>query len=61
MSPDSGGGGGGLFKNFSIWIFIHDHSGITGLQGKGEGVSLTPHYHFHPLHGHLEISRAITA
>ena len=31
---------------FSIWIFFHDHSRITGLQGKGEGLSLTPYYHF---------------
>ena len=31
---------------FSIWIFFHDHSQITGLQGKGEGLSLTPYYHF---------------
>ena len=46
---------------FSIWVFFHDHSRITGLQGKGEGISLTPHYHFHPLHRHLDISRAITA
>ena len=29
--------------------------------GKGEGISLTPHYYFHPLHRHLDISRAITA
>ena len=46
---------------FSIWVFFHDHSRITGLQGKGEGISLTPHYHFHPLHRHSYISRAITA
>ena len=46
---------------FSIWVFFHDHSRITGLQGKGEGISLTPYYHFHPLYGHLDISRAITA
>ena len=46
---------------FSIWVFFHKHSRITGLQGKGEGISLTPHYHFHPLHRHLDISRAITA
>ena len=26
------------------------------LQGKGEGTSLTPLYHFHPLHRHLDIS-----
>ena len=46
---------------FSIWVFFHEYSRITGLQGKGEGISLTPHYHFHPLHRHLDISRAITA
>ena len=41
---------------FSIWIFFHDHSWITGLLGKGEDNSLTPHYYFHPLHRHLDIS-----
>ena len=46
---------------FFIWVFFYEHSRITGLQGKGEGISLTPHYHFHPLHGHLDISQAITA
>ena len=37
---------------FSIWVFFHEHSRITGLQGKGEDISLTPHF--------LDISRAIT-
>ena len=46
---------------FSIWVFFPDHSQITALQGKGEGISLTPHYYFHLLHRHLGISRAITA
>ena len=46
---------------FTIWVFFHERSRITGLQGKGEGISLTPHYHFHPLHRHLDISWAITA
>ena len=50
-----------IYIYFSMWIFIHEHSRITGLQGKGEGISLTPHYHFHPPHGHLGISWAITA
>ena len=45
---------------FSIWVFFHNHSRITRLQEKG-GISLTPHYHFHPLHRHLDISQAITA
>ena len=46
---------------FSIWVFFHEHSGITGLQGKGDGISLTSHYHFHPFHRHLNISWVITA
>ena len=46
---------------FSIWVFFHKHSRIIGLQGKGEGISLTPQYHFHPLHRHLDISLPITA
>ena len=28
---------------------------------KGEAISLTPLYHFRPLHRHLDITRAITA
>ena len=24
---------------FSIWVFFHEHSRITGLQGNGEGIS----------------------
>ena len=36
-------------------FFFHEHSGITGLQEKGEGISLTPHYHFHLSHRHLDI------
>ena len=45
---------------FSLWVFFHNHSRITGLQGMGEGISLSPHYYFHPLHRNLDISRAIT-
>ena len=45
---------------FYIWVLFHDHSPITGLQEKGEGISLTSLYHFHPLHRHRDISRAIT-
>ena len=36
---------------------IHD---FTGLQSKGEGISLTPHYHFHSFRRHLNIGRVIT-
>ena len=46
---------------FSIWVFFYEHSGITGLQGKEEGISLTPHCHFQLLHEHSDISRAIAA
>ena len=46
---------------FFIWVFFYEHSRITGLQGKREGIPLTPHYHSYPFHRHLDISRAITA
>ena len=46
---------------FSIWLFFHEHSRITGLHGKGEIISLTSNYDFHSLHRHLYISRAINA
>ena len=42
-------------------IFFDDHSRITGLQGKREGIFWTPHYHFAPLHKHLDTSWTITA
>ena len=29
---------------FFYWVFFHDHSRITKLQGKADGISLTPHY-----------------
>ena len=31
---------------FSIWFFLHKHSRFRGEQGKWEGISLTPLYHF---------------
>ena len=34
---------------------------FTGKQGKGDAISLTPLYHFHLLHRHLEFNQAITA
>ena len=46
---------------FSIRVFVHEHSRFTGQQEKGEPISLIPLYHFHPLHRHLSIDRAITA
>ena len=49
------------FLFFSIWAFFHNHSRITGLQGKREGNPLVPHYHFHSFHRHLDSSWAIAA
>ena len=46
---------------FFTWVFFHNHSQFTGQQGKGESISLTPFYHFHPFHRYLDISWAITA
>ena len=45
---------------FSICVFSHEHSRFTGLQGK-VGTSLTPFYHFHPLHRNLDTDQVITA
>ena len=45
---------------FFIWGFFQNHSRITGLQRKKDGISLTLHYHFHQLRRHLDISRTIT-
>ena len=47
--------------HFFFWVFFHEHSRSMELQMKGEGISLTPHYHFHPLHWRLDIGRAIAA
>ena len=49
------------FLFFPIWVFFNEHLRITRMQVKGEDIPLTVHYHFHPLHRHLNISRAITA
>ena len=46
---------------FFIWVFFHEHSRFTGQQVKGEGISLTPLYQFHPLHMQLDISWTIAA
>ena len=46
---------------FLFCFFFHEHSQITGLQGKGEVIFLIPDYHFHHLQRHLDIIRVITA
>ena len=50
-----------FFPFFSFWVFFHDHSQITGVKMKGEGISLSAHYHFHLVHRHFDISQAITS
>ena len=50
--------------NWQNLLFFHEHSRFTGQQGKWKAISSTPFYHFphfHPLHRHLCIIRAITA
>ena len=54
---------GGEYKlfSFSICVFFHGHSRFTRQQGKGEVISLTPLYYFHPLHRNLDNGGAIIA
>ena len=54
---------GQRFLFYCIFLFYLGFffSRITELSGKGEGISITPHFHFHPLHRHLDISQVITA
>ena len=42
-------------------VFFSETFTIHRTAGEGEAISLTPLYHCHPLHRHLDISRAITA
>ena len=44
-----------------LFFVFHDYSRFTGQQRDGEAISLTPLYHFHPLHRYLNISWVITA
>ena len=46
---------------FSIWVFFNNHLRITGLQGKGESVSLAPHHHLDPLRRRLGIGQMVPA
>ena len=46
---------------YSIWIVLfHEHHDLQD-SGGGGAISLTPLYHLHPLHRHLDIIWAITA
>ena len=46
---------------FSLSGFFSRISWFTGQQGKGEAVSLTALYYFHPLYRRLDISQVIAA
>lgn len=46
---------------YYLGFLFYKHSRMTGLQGKEEGISLTPHYHFHPPHGSLDNGWPIAA
>ena len=48
-------------SNTDLFFFLSRPFTNHRIAEEGEGISLTPHYHFHPLHRHLDISRAITA
>ena len=52
-------------KSFSFflffYLFFYEHSRLTGQQGKGDAISLTPLYPFHSFHRHLYISLTIIA
>ena len=44
---------------FSIRVFFHEHSQLTGQQGKEEVISLSPLYHYWTLHRHLTLARLL--
>ena len=50
-----------VFLFFFYLGFLSQTFTIHETAGEGEGIYLTPLYHFHLLHRHLDISRAITA
>ena len=41
--------------------FLSQIFAIHRVADKGEGIYLSPLYHFHPLHRHIDISQMITA
>ena len=40
-------------------FFFHEYHDSQGTRGRGEAISLTPRYHFHPLYRRLDISQVI--
>ena len=50
-----------IYFFFFYLDFLSQTFTFTGQQGKLKAISLTPLYHFHPLHRHSDISWVITA
>ena len=50
-----------LFFSFYLGFLSQTFTNQRTVGGGGLGISLTPYYHFYPLHRNLDISRAITA
>ena len=48
------------FFFLSGFYFTNIHE-LQDSRGRGRAFSFTPHYHFHPLQRHFDISQAITA
>ena len=46
---------------FSVWVFLHEHSGFTEQQGKRKAIPAALLYLLHLLHKHLDNSQTITA
>ena len=44
---------------FCILLFFHNYSRIIGRKGKDDGISLTPHHYFLPLHRHLSLAERL--
>ena len=45
-----------FYLSFLSWTYSNHRTA-----GEGDGVCLTPHHHFHPLHRHLDINLVIIA
>ena len=50
-----------LFFSFILSAFTNIYDSQDSRGRKGKANFLTPLYHFRPFHGHLDISRTITA
>ena len=56
-----------IYLRYNLFIYLFSYLGFLSQRftnhrtaEEGEGISLTPHYHFHPLDRHLDINQEIT-